>query len=358
MIKYLNKSKVIIILSDIKTGGGAELQVKKLHDLLNKNNNKSNIELFLLSNKYKFTNKFFKLIFISFSISYLLFKIIIKKYIRGNEIYLITFTIIPNILGRFLKKAKLINKLITSIRNQTFASKQVNKILKNTFLMDDYTIYNSKESLKKCIQQKFSRKINSFVVYNLKDESNFQEEEIFNKNDSLSFGYVGRFEPQKGIDNLIKAIKLIEISKNKKVEFNFYGKGSLLNYLISEQKIINSKSTNIKMKIHGWNNSPFEQKFNYLIIPSKWEGFPNVLIEGIQTKKIIIANSVGGIKDFADFYSTKFIKPLKSPNELSNLIMDCIKLSKLQKSEIIKNQDKALKNFYLDNEVKCWQEFI
>ena len=38
--------------------------------------------------------------------------------------------------------------------------------------------------------------------------------------------------------------------------------------------------------------------------------------------------------------------------------MDCIQLSKEEELEIIKNQEQALLNFYQDNEVKCWKEFI
>ena len=54
----------------------------------------------------------------------------------------------------------------------------------------------------------------------------------------------------------------------------------------------------------------------------------------------------------------KFIKLINSPNELSKLIMDCIQLSLQQELEIIKNQEQGLLNFYQDNEVKCWKEFI
>ena len=142
------------------------------------------------------------------------------------------------------------------------------------------------------------------------------------------------------------------------VEFNFYGEGSLFDYLLIQERLININKKNIILKIHGWNSSPFTKGFNFLIIPSRWEGFPNVLIEGVQNKKIIIANNVGGIKDFASFYKTKYIKKIKDPKTLSSLIKNCLNLDKKEAIQIIRNQKKALKSFYEDNEVKCWQDFI
>jgi glycosyltransferase involved in cell wall biosynthesis len=39
--------------------------------------------------------------------------------------------------------------------------------------------------------------------------------------------------------------------------------------------------------------------FNCIIIPSRWEGMPNVLFEALVYKKVVIANDVGGISEVA-----------------------------------------------------------
>ena len=97
---------------------------------------------------------------------------------------------------------------------------------------------------------------------------------------------IGRLEKQKNVEGLISAISLL-VKKIPKLKLTIVGKGS------EKKKLINYVE-NLKLKKHiNFKNfsssNVYLAKKGILVLNSLFEGFPNILIEGIQYKIPIIS---------------------------------------------------------------------
>ena len=108
--------------------------------------------------------------------------------------------------------------------------------------------------------------------------------------DELAVGFVGRFDYQKGLDILLKAAEDPRLSR---VKFLLIG-GSTLGPAPSIPKYSN-------VEYVGWvPNSTigtYLNRLDALVIPSRWEGFGIVALEGMRNGKAIIASRVGGLAE-------------------------------------------------------------
>ncbi len=108
-------------------------------------------------------------------------------------------------------------------------------------------------------------------------------------------GFVGRFSPEKGVLNLLEAIRL-HGSDDK--HYLFIGDGP---QLIELKKRIAEYHLGDKITLTGWvkheNLVHYLNKMKILIIPSYSEGLPNVMVESMSCGTPVLANSVGSIPD-------------------------------------------------------------
>lgn len=116
---------------------------------------------------------------------------------------------------------------------------------------------------------------------------------IFNR-DKVNIVAVGRLTYQKGYDILFE-----RLSECKKVDYNVYilGRGELENNLRQL-----SKELNIVDKVHflGHVNNPYYymNKADFIVLSSRYEGFPNVLLEANALGKPVFVNKcLGGINE-------------------------------------------------------------
>ena len=109
--------------------------------------------------------------------------------------------------------------------------------------------------------------------------------------------FVGRFDYQKGIDILSKAIELLA-KDNINIFYEFTLIGEAVN---SEDRVQFKNSKNIKVNELGWlkPHQLEEQYLNHdaLIIPSRWEGFAMVPLEAMSYGLPIIASDIDAFKE-------------------------------------------------------------
>ena len=152
-------------------------------------------------------------------------------------------------------------------------------------------IVNSKE-FKKEYNKRFNIKVK--YIYNplnvdfIKKASKERIKKNFFKNyKRIKIIFIGRLVDQKDPMTFVKALNLL---KNK-IEFRsiIIGKGYYYNDL---KKFLLHKKLKNKVKIINWQNNPYKylKASNLLVLTSKYEGLPNVLLEAITLKKHVISS--------------------------------------------------------------------
>lgn len=160
--------------------------------------------------------------------------------------------------------------------------------------------------------------------------------------------YVGRLSPEKGLDDLFAALKLLR----KRISFEavIVGDGILL------QELRNlAARLGLGDNIHFvgpvvWGDSLFSimRQCDVLALPSKTEGLPLVLIEAMSQGIPVVATKVGGIPEIVEDRSSGLLVPPKSPEDLADALWDALFDKKLREKLIANGIKVASKNTFVE----------
>ena len=109
--------------------------------------------------------------------------------------------------------------------------------------------------------------------------------------DKINILFAGRFEPQKGINELIKVI--IKLKNENQFLFHIIGNGSMKDSIIYSLNMC--KNVRIYDKIYGL--SSYLGSFDYLFMPSNHEGLALMPIEASLAHTPTIINNCPGLTD-------------------------------------------------------------
>ena len=221
----------------------------------------------------------------------------IIKYCLKNKIDIIHshhryFDLLSYIISKQIKI-----RTITTVHSKVYGKKYVS-------YKSDYLIAVS-DSIKKHLISHFKIKedkictINNFVDPKEKPD-NFNSEELLKQLniglDELILVFIGRFDKEKGIDILLEVFKVIQ-ANNSNVIMLLIGNGKEL--AITKEFCSNF---NLRVKIIP----PVENIYDYynladiIILPSRVDPFPFIMLEAGLMKKPLVASNVDGIAEFIE----------------------------------------------------------
>lgn len=161
------------------------------------------------------------------------------------------------------------------------------------------------------------------TMYRQKD---IQEERVC-ASEPLKFVFIGRLSFQKGIIDIIDAVKLLK-DKGISVSVDLYG-----HYADEDIKL----ATKTKIKTHDLQNQIKINDFiagvdkyrklseaDVFLFPTYNEGCPNSIIEALASGLFIISTPVGAIDEMVLNDENGIIIPVKSPIELAKKIQWCV----------------------------------
>lgn len=154
-----------------------------------------------------------------------------------------------------------------------------------------------------------------------------------------SFLYLGRLSAEKGIDKIILALYKI-LKKGYKAQLTIVGGGSLKRQIIS---LVERLRLDNVIKVEGAARD--DQKWNFylesdvLVLASKHEGFPRVILEAFAAGKSVVVPHVCGIPEVVTHGINGFV--FKNEEELVECMVDCIEKTNLIRS-IGKNNKKIV----------------
>ena len=288
--------------------------------------------IFLLFIEYR-KNKNFKVFCFQGNILCIIFcKLFnIKIIIRPNSS--------PSGWSKNLFKKKVFSKILSWSNLIIVNSFKFQKEIKMKFNLNSICIYNPLNT----------REINSLS----KSKINFK----FFKNNHINLISIGRLVSQKDHITLLKAINHI---KNKlKLKLLIIGEGDQKKNLLSYIKENNLEKI-VKIKDRTENPFPYIAKSEIMILSSRFEGLPNILLEALALKKFIISSDCPtGPKEILDSGKGGFLFKVGNFKDLAMKILiykeqktKCEKMKRFALKRINRfNFEKNLSKYYkvLDN---------
>lgn len=142
--------------------------------------------------------------------------------------------------------------------------------------------------------------------------------------------FVGRLTKQKGVEILLKAIKILKNEYSRNMKIAIVGKGELkekLNNLTVELEV------NREVKFLGVRKDVKELMVSskIFVLPSRWEGFGLVIIEAMSNMLPVIATNVGPIPEIIENRKDGILVPPENPKALARAINSLLENEELQK---------------------------
>ena len=141
--------------------------------------------------------------------------------------------------------------------------------------------------------------------------------------------FVGRLTQAKGVDVLLRAIKILKNKYSKNLKIAIVGNGPLkenLNTLAVEFGVDG------EVKFLGVRKDIEELMLSskIFVLPSRWEGLPMVILEAMSKGMSIIATGVGGIPEVIENGKEGILISLEDPEILAQAINDLLENEELQ----------------------------
>lgn len=241
---------------------------------------------------------------------------------RGSIIYLVFLSMIK-------KKLNLIYTIHGfNINNMSYIKKSIYLMLERIVNKNIYKTIFVSESEKKYYEKVLKTKIYNYeIIPNFIEIINNKKQSIISfkeSNKPINIIYAGRLSYEKGIDILIKALSLL---KNEyKYNLSIIGDGK---EYFNLYKLVIDLNLSDKIAFLGRINNLKEVLADYdlLVIPSRFEGMPFTLLEGMCVGIPIIATPARGIIDVVDknsVYMASAITPEKLAEQLNYYFEDSI----------------------------------
>lgn len=233
---------------------------------------------------------------------------------------------------------------------------------------NDYTVNVSQASVNSYIQEKIFKIDKSHVIYNPVDTTYFKSSlnlrsEIRNKlfkDDSVFLiGYVGRLSEEKDISTLIESINLLE-KKYFKSNVNFkviiVGGGVEEELLVKKVEEMQLTSYISFLGEHS-DVRPYLAAMDVLVLCSKTEGLPTVILEAMSMECLIVSTDCGGVSEIFEEIPS-FLSEVGNSEQLAKNIFLINNLAESEKSNLVNiYRNQVINNFSIPIISKRLHEF-
>jgi len=173
------------------------------------------------------------------------------------------------------------------------------------------------------------------------------------KPETLVVGTVARLHTQKGHQYLIEAAKTI-VPKFEDIQFVFVGDGDTRPDL---EKSIKEANLTENFKLLGFRSDVKEllRTFDLFVLPSLYEGLPNVILEAMASGLPVVATAVDGTVELVEDCKTGYLVPPEEPEELVEKISALLSDAKRRKQFGLEGRKMVVGQYSLDLQVERFQ---
>jgi glycosyltransferase involved in cell wall biosynthesis len=181
----------------------------------------------------------------------------------------------------------------------------------------------------------------------------------YNKSELIEFGYIGRLDYSKGVDVLLRVIAKLKTSYPN-IKLKIAGKGAedkTLRQLAKDLGIVE------QVNFIGWLTNyadvkEFIKDAYALVVPSRLDNFPTVVLEALACKTVVIASNVGGIPDMVVNEQGGYLFENENEEELQTVMSKLIENKDLWKQQSILARERFLQNFSMEKHVREVEHYI
>ena len=266
----------------------------------------------IFGQEYLFFSYF--LLVLPFYVSYITLRYKIDVFAVIGTQYAFTCSIAKLIFGRSLITfipGDLIQEL--HLKNRPKPIIYLNYLIGKIGLMCSDKIYAMNHDLKKRIINEYNLKNEVGVLYNSINPTEFYPRESkskvfkeFNlKNNSFLIGYVGVLNPIKQVDVLINAFFRLSGLSYMSCVLLIIGNGP---EELKLRKLATKLDIADRVVFAGWRDDIPEimSSLDLLVLPSRYEGCPNTLLEALGCETPCIGSDVGGISEILKYEELLF----------------------------------------------------
>ena len=266
----------------------------------------------------------------------------------------------PHIIFSFITETNILviisnlllgNKLVISERNdiEKQKKKKIWKLLLYiTYRFPDIITANSRKTVE-LLQNSFPKQNVQYIPNPIKK---IKKLKIKKKKIILC---VAKFENQKAHDILIRGFKISNLYKEG-WRLVLIGEGSLKEKVISEVKTLGISSS-VTFKPYSTNLSRDMSQAFLLVLPSRYEGMPNIILESALFKiPFLVSDSC---EEVIKIFGKKNVELFKNNNtrSLKNKLLE-ITSKKTTILKVQKNYEVVEKKFNINNILDFWQKLI
>lgn len=137
------------------------------------------------------------------------------------------------------------------------------------------------------------------LIYNGVDMPSALPPQTDRDDEQIRVLFVGRLTEQKRPQDLIDAVAALSADIRQKVQIDILGDGELQEKLRQQ---ISTLGLDDHVQLHGHQSNAAEwmRRSDALVLPSRWEGLPNVVLEAMANGLPVIASNVDGIPEMID----------------------------------------------------------
>jgi len=139
---------------------------------------------------------------------------------------------------------------------------------------------------------------------------------------SLNVVAAGRLSYEKGLDILLKAVPLVD-TKARPFQVEIYGHGPEKGRL---RKMAAALNVSGKVVFRGFVDDikPIFRQADWLVLPSRSEGMPNVILEAWSQKLAVLATAVGGVPEMIEDGINGLLVPPENPRALADKLISAM----------------------------------
>ena len=306
----MNKQTILFIMHELSLGG-AERVVHNLINNMNREEFKVELCLFkkkgILVNSIKSDVKIYDLKATRVLTSTFKFiKLLITQkpdivFTSITHVNLLVAFLIP-FLKLFMPKTLFVTREVNipSIRAKYITkSKKLDFFYKRVINNYDYIIAQSNYMKNDIVKSYNIKESKIYVVNNPLDISIIQEKlenntktNLFADKNKINIVAVGNLRKQKGFEQLLEV--MLKLDDN--YHLNIIGNGAERNFLEDQIDILNIHD---KVTFHGSKTNPYiyMQQADIVALTSRYEGFPNVILEANACGKFVVAFKCPGVSE-------------------------------------------------------------